>query len=175
MNVFADISNRARRQAQWVLACLLLLLICPVIARGQAAWEFSPYQVHVWLALPDDPTWQDAQLEQIRGVLLGRAETTFGPVWSCQVDLAPEALTVDLRQRLTDLKPEQVQAAAPKKFAADKIYLVSVEDDLGLLKVQVRELDYRARQLGVVLERQTPQREALPWLIWDAIAQAFTP
>lgn len=160
---------------QSLAAALLFLALAPGEVRGQAAWEFSPYQVQVWIALPDDPTWQEAQLDQIRNMLLGRAETTFGPVWSCQVELAPAALAVDLRHRLSDLKAEDVQLAAPKNFAADKIYLVSVQDEFGQLKVQVRELDYRARQVGVLLERQTPQRDALPLVIWDAIAQAFTP
>jgi hypothetical protein len=171
------LSNSILQWRRWPLMLSTALLLCSAAAPiwGQAAWEFTPYQVQIWLALPDDPTWQDAQLEQIRGVLAGRAETTFGPLWDSSVQLAPEALAGDIRYRLNDLKVDQAQAAAPKRFSADKIYLVGVQDEQGLLKVQVRELDYRARQLGVLLERETPQREALPWVIWDAIAQAFTP
>jgi hypothetical protein len=156
-------------------ALVLCLLGFSSTARGQAAWEFEPYQVQIWLALPDDPTWQEVQLEQFRSILIGRAETTFGSVWNCEVQTVPPALASDVRYRLADLTAEQVAAALPEQITADKIYLVEVQDDQGLLRVQVRELDYRARQIGILLERETPQREALPWVIWDAIAQAFTP
>jgi hypothetical protein len=144
-------------------------------AKGQVPWEYAPYQVRIWLALPDDPTWQNGNFDQLRHVLLGRAEAAFGSVWSCEVEPAPVPLASDIRFRLEDLTVEQVQAELPKGYPADKIYLVGLTEEDGLLKLQIRELDYRARQLGIVLQRSTPQRDDLPWQIWDGIAQAFTP
>lgn len=158
-------------------AALLLVVWCGVArwACAQAAWEFTPYEVRIWLALPDDPTWQEGQLAQLRGILLGRAEAAFGPVWDCAVEAAPDALAAEIRQDLHALKVEQVQAALPAGNSADKIYLVGVQEDQGHLRLQIRELDYRARLFGVVLERESMQRDGLGWLIWDAVADAFTP
>src|SRR6187397_2772879 len=113
------------------VAALALLVLCCTSrsAFGQAAWEFKPYEVSIWLALPDDPTWQEGQLAQLRSILLGRAETAFGPVWNCQVDAAPPAIAADIRHGLQELKLEQVEAAVPKGAQVDKIYLVAVNDD----------------------------------------------
>jgi hypothetical protein len=157
-----------------------LLLLCALFgstrsAFAQAAWEFSPYEVRIWLALPDDPTWQENQIAQLRSVLVGRAETSFGPVWNCQVEAAPAALASEMRSSLQGIKVEQVQDVMPAGAAVDKVYLVAVNDDHGLLQIQIRELDYRARMFGVVLERETMQRDGLAWPIWDGISAAFTP
>ncbi|WP_202921842.1 hypothetical protein [Anatilimnocola aggregata] len=127
------------------------------------------------MSLPDDPTWQGAQFEQIRATLLGRAETTFGPLWNCEVLPAPALVAAELRQRMDELKSDQIVNAGPKLTGIDKIYLVGVNEDQGSLRILVREFDARAHQFSVVLARETPQRESLPWLIWDAIARAFTP
>lgn len=169
-----------RSRSLWNSALLLTAVIAiqwaaPSRCSAQAAWEFSPYQVRIWIALPDSPTWGRAQIDQFRDVLLGRAESSFGPVWSCEVEAAPNELATALRGSLEDLKVEQVQTAMKVGDATDKIYLVNLRDDRGALRLQVRELDYRARQFGVVVERDAWQREALPWLIWDAVASVFTP
>ncbi len=161
--------------ARWLLPMLLMFLGTAREAFAQAAWEFSPYEVRIWLALPDDPTWQEGQLAQLRSVLLGRAETAFGPVWNCTVEAAPAAIATDIQSNLQNIKVEEVQALVPPGTAIDKIYLVAVKEDHGSLQIQIRELDYRARLFGVVLERETMQRDGLAWPIWDGISAAFTP
>ncbi|WP_254510706.1 hypothetical protein [Anatilimnocola floriformis] len=160
---------------QWCALLLLVIVSSSSSAFAQAAWEFTPYEVRIWLALPDDPTWNDAQIAQLRTVLLGRAETTFGPVWNTKVDRAPDVLATQMRGDLNGLKVEQVQNAIPGEAGIDKIYLIAVNDDHGRLQLQIRELDYRARLFGVVLDRETMQRDALAWTIWDGIVTAFTP
>ncbi|WP_425619186.1 hypothetical protein NA78x_002923 [Anatilimnocola sp. NA78] len=169
-------TGRTRALIRWtlLLALFLLFTVSHRDCYGQAAWEFLPYQVRVWVALPDDPTWQAAQFEQLRATLAGRAEATFGPLWSTEVLTAPPAIAGDLRLRMADLTVAQVQAAASLQ-GIDKIYLVGVNDIDGTLHLQVREFDARARQFGMILDRETLQREALPWVMWDAIARAFTP
>lgn len=178
MSFFMNSTNLTRRAT--ALTCWSLLLLCAGLgssrpAFAQAAWEFSPYEVRVWLALPDDPTWQEPQLAQLRSLLLGRAETSFGPVWNCVVETAPAALASEMRSNLQSIQVDQVQAVMPEGAAVDKVYLVTVNEDHGLLQIQIRELDYRARLFGVVLERETMRREGLAWLIWDGISAAFTP
>lgn len=159
--------------AWFVLA--LLGCISARTAHAQASWEYAPYEVQIWVALPDDPTWQAANFEQLRQVLLGRAETTFGALWNCAVEPAPPAIASDVRVTLPELTVEQVQGVVPAGFKADKIYLVGVADEGGNFRIRVRELDYRARQFGMIRELETPQRDALPWQIWDGVAQTFTP
>lgn len=169
------ITARMWARSASLLVALLVSTCATRSANAQAAWEYAPYQVQIWLALPDDPTWQAANYEQIKQVLLGRAETTFGAIWDCAVEPAPAAIAGEIRVALADLTVEQVQAVAPQGFKADKIYLVGVADGAGSFQIRVRELDYRARQFGMIREMETPQREALPWQIWDGIAQSFTP
>lgn len=168
-------AERAGTNAVWLMLMLCMFAGSARSANAQAAWEYAPYQVQIWLALPDDPTWQATNYEQIKQVLLGRAETTFGPIWDCTVEPAPAAIAGEVCVALADLAVEQVQAVTPPGFKADKIYLVGVAEEAGSFQVRVRELDYRARQFGMIRELETPQRDALPWQIWDGIAQAFTP
>jgi hypothetical protein len=174
----------ASSHRSWVpagaLLCLLALglaweLAAPKACQAQAAWEFTPYQVRIWIALPEDPTWSDTQFAQLAAVVQGRAESSFGPVWATIVERAPVELASTMRSQFADLKVEQVQAVVPKGEALDKIYLIEAHEIQGRLQVQVRELDYRARQFGVVVEREALQRAVLPWVIWDTIASIFTP
>jgi hypothetical protein len=164
---------------QGITACLLALFCALAVwsrpVSAQESWEYSPYQVQIWLVLPDDPTWRVGNFEQLKQVLLGRAESKFGPSWECVVDQAPDTIAGEVRIALADLKVDQVQSVVPQGFKADKIYLVAIAEDIGSFLVRIRELDYRARQFGMVRELDVPQRDALPWRIWDGIVQAFTP
>lgn len=159
----------------WFLAVCLLVHGSSAECRAQAAWEYSPYQVRVWVALPDDPTWQEGQFEQVRATLAGRAEAAFGPLWSCEVLPAPPEIAGEIRQQLADLTVAQMLSTGALLQGVDKIYLVAVQEIDGLFHLQVREFDARARQFGIVLDRNTPQRDAVPWVMWDTIARAFTP
>src|SRR5687768_17128302 len=109
---------------RWCALWLLLVTCFVSSAFGQAAWEYSPYEVRIWLALPDDPTWNGAQVEQLRSILIGRAETALGPVWNTKVERAPDSIATVMRSDLGSLKVEQVQAAIPGESKIDKIYLI---------------------------------------------------
>ncbi len=156
-------------------ALLVTLLIWPAAAFGQAAWEFSPYQVKVWLALEDRPELGGGFPERIDELLLGRAEVVFGGAWQIESSPAPLAIATDFLARPREVTPDDVNAAADKVLENDKIFLVAVTFAEGNYRITVREVDGRTRQTGPVIERAAGQREAIGLAAWDAILDSFTP
>ena len=197
--------GRSRRRCLRLSLLLLgLWLAVPhtTPAWGQAAWEFSPYQVQVWIAQDDAPELAAITGPRLDQFLADRAETVFGAVWKLELAPAPALLATEILGRIENISIEQVRAISkPPKLAkedkeakaakdavqakdtvpakdvlrGDKLYCVALAAETGRIHIRVRELDCRARTWGPVLERWTAQPAAAPWEVWDAIVDSFTP
>jgi hypothetical protein len=176
MSETADKTNHSVRPALLRLTVVALVLLVPAArVRAQAAWEFSPYQVQVWLALEDRPELGGAFPQRMSGILAGRAEVVFGSVWRLEAATAPAAVAAGALTRLDSVTPETIGAAVPSALEFDKLFLVAARFTGGGYHVAVREVDGRTRQAGPIIERTAGQREAIPLAAWDAIVESFTP
>jgi hypothetical protein len=152
----------------------LVLLLAPRAALAQAAWEYSPYQVRIWLLAAPQPQLPPALRDELAAQLADRAEVAFGAVWSVQIAEPP----ADLRQTLLaalDAPLDKLKAAAPDLLKVDKLILVRpLWSDAGW-RVEARELDCRAWQWSHVVRREAGGGDALGLALWDAAAATFTP
>jgi hypothetical protein len=156
-----------------LLACILLLATKQ--AHAQAAWEFSPYQVQVWLALESRPELSGGFTRTLNDRLAGRAEVVFGGAWSMTAGEAPLSIAADLLARLGEVTSDEIHASQPKALENDKLFLVAVSFERDDYRVAAREVDGRTRVAGPVIERRVGQREAIGLAAWDAILDCFTP
>jgi hypothetical protein len=164
---------------QPVVACMLALMTALVSAnrcRGQAAWEYTPYEVRVRVALESSPQLPTAALPSLAEHLANRSETVLGAIWHVETAAATAELYNLLLNETNELTAEKIVAALPTAdLSADKIYFASIIYRDQRYQLSVRELDCRTRQLGPPLVRTAGGIESLPLAIWDALVDGFTP
>jgi hypothetical protein len=163
------------RRAIAFLLLMVLWTVSPRIARGQAAWEYSPYEVRVWIALEQAPQLPAALVPSLAEFLGRRSESVQGAVWRLQAEAAPAAIRDDLLNGIDALTADRIAAAAKDSLAGDKLYLAAVRSAPHGFDVAVREVDSRSRQLGPVARATVASLELLPGVLWDLIAAEFTP
>lgn len=166
--------NPVRRVAE-VLVALLAVLAMSRHALGQAAWEYSPYQVRVWIALEPVPQLPDELIPGLAESLAARSESVFGAVWQLEAAAAPPALQADLLHGLDSLTAERIAAVAKEGLSADKLYVASITAAPHGYNLAVREVDGRARQIGPVERASLPALESLSPTLWDLIVHSFIP
>lgn len=156
-------------------AALLLTAMTAQSAFGQAAWEYSPYRVRVWLALESVPQLPADLVAPWGARLQSRSEAVLGAVWQVETEPAPLALREDLLTRLDLLTPERVASVAKEAIRNDKLYLAAIRTAPGGYEIAVRELDGRTRQAGPIVRRTAAGLDGLPSALWDALYESFTP
>ncbi len=119
------------------------LLLAPAVVRAQAAWEYEPYQVRVWIAAPAQAQLPSALRDDLAELLSARAELVFGAVWNARVESVPAALADGFIHDL-DVPLERLRTAAPELLNIDKLIVVRVRRSQGQWQVAARELDCRA-------------------------------
>jgi hypothetical protein len=158
------------------LLAFLLIVALPACAFGQAAWEYTPYQARIWLALEPVPQLPSGLIATLGDAVVARSSTVFGAVLQTQVVAAPARLRGVLLKNLDQVSADTVAAAADRQdLEADKLYLATLMYREGALVARVRELDTRSRQLGPVVERSCGMLAGLPLALCDAISDSFTP
>ncbi|MBW8883452.1 MAG: hypothetical protein JF612_01465, partial [Planctomycetia bacterium] len=164
-------------RSSWLLSFALLLLAgFPAVVNGQAAWEYTPYQIRVWVALDSVPQLPSALIPLLADSLSARSSAVLGAVVQMQVAAAPAKLRGSLLNDLDGVSAEAIAAAAdPIDLEADKIYLAVVTRRLGEPRIRLRELDVRSRQLGTTIERTCGGMSRLSLALCDVISESFTP
>ena len=139
-----------RRLSRWP-GCLIAT--CPARVLAQAAWEYTPYQAIVWLALEPVPQLPPSLVASLGDSVASRSRTTWGGVLHVQVEVPPIALQSFLRSDLDTITADAVAASASREaLEADKLYLTAITYRAGTIVVRVRELDCRTF-LGAVEHR----------------------
>jgi hypothetical protein len=161
----------------WLLSfALLLTAVFPAIVNGQAAWEYTPYQIRVWIALDLTPQLPSALVSTLADSVPARSNAILGAVVQSQVAAAPAKLRGSLLKDLDRISADSITAAAtPSDLEADKVYLAVVKRRGGEPFIRVRELDMRSRQLGPVIEQPCFGLNGLRLALCDAISESFTP
>jgi hypothetical protein len=155
-------------------AALCVAASFPTAACGQAAWEYSPYQVRVWIVAAAEPQLPTAGQDELAVRLAARAEAIFKATWNVRVERPPAAIHGRLLDRL-EITAENLQALAPDVLRGDKLIVVRLMRASGLWTVEARELDCRTFSWGHVAGREAACAAGLPLATWDAVAEAFTP
>ena len=166
-----------RRTAQ-LAAVLLLAIAASLLAQStllaQAAWEYSPYQVRVWIAAPSHAQLPPALRDELAALVAARAEVVFGAVWSTRVESVPPALADGFVHDL-EVPLDRLKAVAPDLLDADKLLVLRVVRGHAGWQIAARELDCRTRQWSEVQVRSAGAADSLALAAWDAASAAFTP
>lgn len=164
----------AGRQAI-VLAVVCLSSAATSIARGQTAWEYSPYEVRLWVVADADPRLPQGIQDDVEEAIKGRADVVFGAVWKLNVETAPPLIAHEVRRGLEGVTIERLMELAPEALTSDKLFLVHIKAEAAELSAMAKELDCRTRQWSAAVEVAAPTLEVLPIATWDAVAGVFTP
>lgn len=159
-------------------------------ARGQAAWEYRPYQIAVWLTLDRTSPYAAGLVDELVDWLPRRSQAVIGAAWQVEVREAPARLASLLDpSELPSLTWEKLFPATHKDGehvesgeadvsdleTKDKLFLVRLIQAAGVTEVLVREADVRTRQLGPLIQRTSASRAALPLVVWDGLMAGFAP
>src|SRR5262245_49103081 len=130
-----------RRSALATLfAALVIGGAFPVLAFGQANWEYSPYQVRVWIAAEPHPQFPAALQDEIGHELSARAQAVCGAVWELAVESSPPAALAALPETL-NLPVGQLQKLAPEVMKNDKLLVVRIAPGSLGWEIEAREFD----------------------------------
>lgn len=161
------------RHAVWLL--LIVAAASPPGLLGQAAWEFSPYQVNVCIAMESQPEFTPDFAAHTRAVIQSRSEVVFFAAWNLQASSASRAAAREMLLHWDELSFEVMQGADARLVKGDKLYLVAVAKEGGEYVVNVRELDLRTQAIAPSLERRCGTPAGIPLAAWDAIVESFVP
>src|SRR5438128_12448970 len=118
---------------------LLLFAATPVRVFAQAAWEYTPYQIRVWIALEPTPQLPPALIATLADGVTARSDTVLGAVVQTKVTAAPAKLRSVMLKDVESALAEAITAAANRDdLEADKIYLAAVTMRSGAPSVRVR-------------------------------------
>ncbi len=154
----------------------ILLLVGHASVQAQPTWEYSPYEVHVWIAMADSASLPAVYYDRMARHIADRSWTVFGSVWSVQTRPCPSRLRYDVLHRLEAITDVEIEAAAEDLLDQDdKLYLVSIQDDSTAFHIRVRELDCRTRIWQPLVSRDVVQSDRLIDAVFDCLPDAFTP
>jgi hypothetical protein len=157
------------------LLIAVMVLIVPRQVSAQAAWEFSPYDMKVCVALSDEPEFTPAFASQVRDVLASRADMVFFASWKLAASSPNAAVEGLMLTHLEQLTFDDVKAGDAKLVQGDKLYLLAITRDRGDYVIRGRELDLRTRMMGPMAERRCGTLQEVPFAGWDAITATFIP
>jgi hypothetical protein len=153
---------------------LTVLALAPALARGQT-WEYSPYEIHVWVAVSPANTADKAMRQRLAIALEQRADVAVGSPWTVVVSSPPESLWADVAFALDEVTTAQIEQAAEKSLNQDKLMLLAIEKSQLDTRIRARELDCRVRMWGPVIERRIRNSQLLETEAFAALFDAFSP
>jgi hypothetical protein len=160
-----------RRLVSYIWLSLVLAFAAFHDSRAQDAWEYSPYEVQVYLTAAPGESITPMQWDAIAARLRDRADTVVGGAWRLKVDAPPPELAAALAGGLESLTPESVSTI---DLLPDKIIVVAVRQSPAPA-IETREFDTRAVSWSAVQSRPVPQSDRLPREAFLALTQSFSP
>lgn len=153
----------------------VLILLLPRLLCAQASWEFSPYQIEIWWLAGNSPVVSPQLLASVSAGFRERAQIVANAAW--EIHESPPPLEVRGDLLLEELPPQyaRLKTVFDDLSARDKLIVVRVDEDERGFVVTVRQFDTRTRLWDAVRERVTPQRDQLPFVVWDLVRQSFAP
>jgi len=159
-----------------VLLSACLLLCFPSKLPAQATWEYSPYTIQVWLAMDGAAELTAGLAQRIERTITERAWVVAGAAWDVTVTACPAELTLDAARHPERVTADAIQALAPEILKQDdKLFLLSLRDELTGLTIAARELDCRTRLWQPLVTRHVTQPDRVADEAFTALREAFVP
>lgn len=112
-------SIRWRRATAAVFA-LLFAAKGPALVNAQESWEFSPYDMRVWISLQPSPRLSAATLEKLQQTLPREARLAAGVTWKVSAVRTPKFLHTEVLRSLDRIDVEQIfPYIDPRKVRAE--------------------------------------------------------
>lgn len=142
----------------------------------EAAWEYRPYQVLVWV-VHDQGAWIQANESALCEQISLHCQVADPTGWEVRVESAPRPwlgrlqVTRELEPWTDDLVLSARTATSGK---LDKLVLVQLAPNSGLVNCNVRELDIKTRTWGARIE-QSCAADVVDKTVYRSISKAFMP
>jgi hypothetical protein len=142
----------------------------------QTAWEYRPYQVLVWL-VHDHTAGLEARESQLIEALSRRCQVAEPNAWQVTLGPAPNPWDGRLQsersyERWTE---DLIKAAWPDPAKPiDKLLIIRIGSNLGMLDVSVQELDLATKIWGSRIGHSCDV-DSLELAVFDGIRRAFMP
>jgi hypothetical protein len=163
------------RRAAPALLALAVALLNTGQTRAQT-WEYSPYDIQVWLAFLPSAELNDEVAEGIAETISRRAWLAAGATWSVRTQRCPDALSFEAAVHTDRVTTEAVQEVAPDFVkTGDKLFLLSIRDQVVGFEMTMRELDCRTRTWQPLVSRTVVQPAMIPYTAFDLLQEAFSP
>lgn len=162
---------------RWLRTCVNSLLIWLAAASNvpaQTTWEYSPYQICVWLATEKAPELTSPLCERIRRAVVTQSRLAAGSTWRVQVDTAPASVSDSIVTMPDLLTVDEVVKAEPSALDNDKVLLLGVRIHAGTYELFCREFDTATRTLGQTVRHSATQIKLVPYQAAAAVADAFS-
>ncbi|MFT5527423.1 MAG: alpha/beta superfamily hydrolase [Pirellulaceae bacterium] len=165
------------RTIQRLLASLaiLLSLVCVEASQGQELWDYSPYHIEVWLGMGQGVELTPGLRQRIVDHVSREAGVIALATWDIKVIPPPAALATDatLYPELIDIP--RLEEHALESLKKDKLFLVSITEDITSFRMRVREIDCRTHLFSPVIDRLIMQRDYLPKGVFESVVKLFAP
>ncbi len=167
-----------RAACGWLPAALAVLFcgaaLLPERAAAQSSWEYSPYQMQVWLTVGPAAELDDSFGAALRQSLLQRADAVVGACWKLTIGPPPAKIAADVALDVALVSTQDVEELAHEMLVrSDKLMLMNVSANPREYVIRVRELDCRTRHFGPVIERRVRQPDCLAAESFAALVEAF--
>ena len=153
----------------------MALAALPRSVFAQAAWEFSPYEVKVCLALSNEPEFTPTFSALVQEELTNRADIVFFAAWKLAAASPNSQVAGQLLTHWDKLSFDSLKAGDANLVKGDKLSLLAVTRVDGVYRIRGRELDLRTRVMGPTIERRCGALPAVPLACWDVVAAGFLP
>ena len=167
--------HKTGRRWRWPRCLLLVLLLSEPCFAAAASWEYSPYNIRVWLAVAPRAELTSQVRQEIVETIRRRAEIEFTSTWNLNPAQPPAALAAELALGLERIGTARFLAVEPKVLTDDKLICVRVDSDVRGYLIQVRELDGHTGRIGPLVERQVQNPHVLGASVYSAIVATFAP
>ena len=77
------------RRLRLGLFAIAFVLLCVGNSSAQQSWEYSPYQIRVWLKVGPSPYLNQSHFDRIAEQVVSRAESVIGAPWTVSVESPP--------------------------------------------------------------------------------------
>ncbi len=143
----------------------------------QAAWEYRPYEVVVWVAHNDGWRLRSIQNRMLQGISQ-LAVLTDSSAWKVRVQRAPNPwnwrLLGDFNRKLFSDDLQLAAMSMDPDASPDKLIVVTINDERGMFDTTVQEMDLRTKIWGPLVKRRTELANLEP-TIFESIKTAFMP
>jgi len=176
-------ARRRMLRLPWLICALLATaLLGEDRAGAQEIWDYSPYEIEVWVSFDRSPEFTPRFQEEFSADLQDRCLAIIGSPWNARFGPPVASLATDCAADMELVTADRIEAATrpsekkpSKLLEGDKMMLLSVTSDSIGYTVAARELDCRTRRWGPIIRRTVRQKELILYSAMEAIGKAFLP